>query len=199
MEVYEAVTKRRSIRRFENIPVAYGILEKCVNGARLAPSSWNHQVCEYIIVDDERLLYQVLNSLKGWGGKTRPEEGWPREFGPRAFIITLFNKTLEKELGAERTAGSLDAGLATENILLTAMSHGLGSCPTRSFEEDKLKKLLNIPDKYDIAFVVALGYPDESPVEETFTDSLDHQVDGQGVRHVPKRKLKDIMHHNKFP
>ena len=74
----------------------------------------------------------------------------------------------------------------------------MGSCPTRSFEEDKLKKLLNIPDKYDIGFVVALGYPDENSVEEEFIDSLDQQVDNLGVRHVPKRKLEDIKHCNKF-
>ena len=101
MDVYEAVTKRRSIRWFKNIPVTYGILERCVNAARLAPNSKNRQLCEYIIVDDERLLPQVFNSIKGWGGQSRPEQGWPPWPRPRAFIITLINTTVDADYGAE--------------------------------------------------------------------------------------------------
>ncbi len=198
MDVYEAVTKRRSIRRFKNIPVAYGILERCVNAARLAPSAMNRQVCEYIIVDDEQLLPQVFNSIKGWGGQSRPEEGWLMEKSPRAFIITLINKTLEAEFGAERNVTVYDAGLAAENIMLVAMEQGIGSCPATSFEKDILRQVLNIPDKYDIAIVVALGYPDENPVTETATKSINRWTDSNGTRHVPKRKLEDIMQRNKF-
>ncbi len=198
MDVYEAVIKRRSIRQFKNIPVAYGILEKCVDAARLAPSAMNRQVCEYIIVDDEQLLPQVFNSIKGWGGQSRPEEGWPPGRHPRAYIITLMNKILEAEFGAERRSTNYDAGLATENIMLVAMEQGIGSCPATSFEEDKLRPALNIPDKYDIAIVVALGYPDESSVTETATESINRWIDSNGTRHVPKRKLEDIRHHNKF-
>ena len=199
MDVYEAVTTRRSIRRFKNIPVAGGILDKCVNAARLAPGSKNRQLCEYIIVDTEPLLHQVFNTIKGWGGQSRPEEGWPMAHNPRAYIITIINKTLEAEFGAERRSTNYDAGLATENLILVAFNYGVGSCPLTSFEEDKLRKTLNIPDKYDIAMVVALGYPDESSVAETSTGSIEHHVDRQGVRHVPKRKLEDIKHRNKFP
>ena len=199
MDVYEAVTRRRSIRRFKNIPVDGGILDKCINAARLAPAGKNRQVCEYIIVDDERLLPRVLNSIKALGGQLRPKEGWPPEHNPKAYIITLINKTLEAELGAERRTTNYDAGMATENIILAAFNYGVGSCPLLSFEEDKLRQALNIPSKYDIAIVVSLGFPDESPVAETVTGSIDYLVCRQGVRHVPKRKLEDITHRNKFP
>lgn len=94
MDVYEAVTKRRSIREFKDIPVPYDVLEKCVNAARLAPSAMNCQLCEYIIVDDEKLLPQVFDTVVSWFGVPRPKDGWPPRRRPRAYIITLINVPL---------------------------------------------------------------------------------------------------------
>ncbi|MEE9583659.1 MAG: nitroreductase family protein, partial [Dehalococcoidales bacterium] len=63
MDVYETVIKRRSIREFKDTPVAYDVLEKCVNAARLAPTAANYQLCEYIVIDDEQLLPQVFDAV----------------------------------------------------------------------------------------------------------------------------------------
>ena len=46
MTLYEKFIKRRSIRRFKDKPVAFDILNNCVNGARLAPSAANLQPLE---------------------------------------------------------------------------------------------------------------------------------------------------------
>jgi hypothetical protein len=43
-----------------------------------------------------------------------------------------------------------------------------------------------------------MGYPDESPVAESATGALTVNVDAKGQRHVPKRKLEEIAHKNKF-
>ncbi len=67
MGVYETIVRRRTIRRFENKPVSYQALERCVNAARLAPSAANLQPCEYLIIDEENLLDKVFATLK-WAG-----------------------------------------------------------------------------------------------------------------------------------
>ena len=59
-------------------------------------------------------------------------------------------------------------------------------------------KILNVPSSYTIALVVALGYPNESPVEEEFKGSIKYWKDESNVLHVPKRKLGDILHRNSF-
>ena len=196
MEVYEAVVRRRSIRMFQDRPVPYSDLEKCVDAGRLAPSARNCQLCEYIIVDDEHLLPAVFDSIASWGGPGSPKV---ISKAPKAYIITLINKTLEAESGITRSIAICDVGLAGENIMLVALEQGIGTCPVLAFREDELKRLLNIPDKYDVALLVALGYPDESPVMEVATGPIRPTVDSQGVRHVLKRKLEDIVHRNRFP
>lgn len=47
--------------------------------------------------------------------------------------------------------------------------------------------------------MLALGYADESPVTEVLTDSTKRWTDDTGVLHVPKRRLEDILHRNRFP
>ena len=199
MDVYEAVVKRRSIREFKTKPVAYQLLEKCVDAARLAPTAMNCQLCEYIIIDDEKLLPQVLDSINILSGIQRPEEGWSPGRRPRAYIITLINTELEAKIGTGRTNIHYDAGLAMENMVLMALEQGLGSCVMTGIDRGKLRQILNIADKYEIAMLLALGYPDEKPVIEVATDSVKRWVDKKGVRHIPKRRLKDIVHRNKFP
>ena len=66
------------------------------------------------------------------------------------------------------------------------------------FDASAIKPVLNIPDNYDIALVIVMGYPDESPVADVVADSTNVTVDAQGVRHVPKRKLSEIIHKNRF-
>jgi len=199
MDVYEAVTKRRSIREFKETPVLYDILERCVNAARLAPAAMNRQICEYLIVDDEQLLPQVFDTVGSWAGQPRPEDGWPPGCRPKAYIITLINSPLEAEFGGSKTNTYYDVALAAENMILVALEEGIGSCPVTSFIPNMLRQVLNIPDKYEIAMVLALGFPGESPVLEVATDSIKRWFDDGDVLHVPKRELKDITHRNRFP
>jgi nitroreductase len=197
MKVYEAAIKRRSVRRFKNKPVPYPVLEKCVAAARLAPSGRNMQVCEYIAINDAAILPGIFENI---GGSVRlpPEKGGPRpEQTPEAYIIVLVNKSLEGDANRRRVS-YYDVGMAAENIMLVALEQGLGSCPVLGFDESALKPILNIPDNYDIALVIVMGYPDESPVAEEATGMVESKVDDKGVRHVAKRKLADILHHNKY-
>jgi nitroreductase len=197
VKVYEATMKRRSIRRFKDKPVPYEVLEKCVEAARLAPSGRNRQVCEYIAINDAAILPGIFENI---GGSVRlpPDKGGPRpEQTARAYIIVLINKGLETG-DNRRKITYYDIGMAAENIILAALEQGLGSCPVLRYDESALKPILDIPDNYDIGLVIVMGYPDESPVTEEANGTVDIRVDEKGVRHVPKRKLGDILHKNRY-
>ena len=197
MKVNEAITQRRSIRRFKNKSVPYEILEKCIDAARLAPSGRNQQCCEYIVIYDAKVLPGIFEHIGG-SAKLPPDKGGPRpEQAPKAYTLVLINKTVESGINRRRVT-LVDVGLAAENIMLEAVEQGLGCCPILMFNEADLKMLLEIPDSYDIALVISIGYPDESPVAEEAKDNVNSYVDDRSMRHVPKRKLADIIHHDKF-
>ena len=191
MSVYEVIIKRRSIRRFKEIPIPRKILENCVDAARLVPSAANLQPLEYVIVDDDQMLPQVFSTLK-WAAYISPEGTPPEGKRPKAYITILKNR----DIGVPSSV--YDVGGAMENIILVALEKGIGSCPIASVDRDKLREILNIPDNYEILLVLALGYPDENPVTELFGGSVKYWKDKSGVLHVPKRKLGSVLHWNTF-
>jgi len=199
MDVYDAVVKRRSIRRFKEKAVPYAALEKCVDAARLAPSAMNCQLCEYLVIDKKELLSRVLDAVASWSGVARPKEGWSGQNRPQAYIVSLINRKLMEETGCGSRNADFDAALAMENMVLVALEQGLGSCVITGINKDRLRQMLNITEKYEIAILLALGYPDESPVVEVAEDPIKRWQDDDGVLHIPKRHLMDIIYSNKLP
>jgi nitroreductase len=46
-------------------------------------------------------------------------------------------------------------------MVLTATAEGLGTCWIGSFSEEKVKSLLNIPDRFRVVALIAMGYQRE--------------------------------------
>jgi nitroreductase len=191
MNVYDLITSRRSVRRFQGKPVPKELLERCVNAARLAPSAANLQPLEYIIVNDKRLLPEVYTTLR-WATYLRPHGDPPEGKRPQAYIVVL------KHIKGSIPESVYDIGEAIENMILVALAEGVGSCQFASVDRDKVRQILNIPADYEIPLVLALGYPDERHVVETFTDSPKYWRDRDSVHHVPKKSLDSIRHWNMF-
>ena len=56
-----------------------------------------------------------------------------------------------------------DTAAATQNILLTAHSLGLGSCWVGAFDEESAREALNTPEGVRPVVILPIGYPDETP------------------------------------
>jgi nitroreductase len=193
MDVWEAIKKRRSVRRFRQEEISKEIILELVEAARCAPSAANHQPLGFVIVDNDRQRTQVFAQL-AWAGYVQPRRDPPADKRPVSYIIVLVNK--ERALA---NFGPVDAAAAIENILLAAQGRDVGSCWLGSIKREKLMEILEIPDKYDIDSVIALGYPDEKPVMEDCKDeNIEYYLDDNDVLHVPKRPLQSITHMNKF-
>jgi nitroreductase len=91
-----------------------------------------------------------------------------------------------------------DAGFASQNILLCAEEEGIGSCVLCNIDRNKIKELLKIPKEVEVDSVIALGYKAEQPVIEDMKNSVKYWKDENDVLHVPKRKLEDIIHINRY-
>ncbi|MCK4694502.1 MAG: nitroreductase family protein, partial [Candidatus Cloacimonetes bacterium] len=86
-----------------------------------------------------------------------------------------------------------DVGIAAQSILLGAVEKGFGGCMFGSVKRDKLRELFHIPQEYDIPLIIALGKPREKVVIEDVKTDIKYWRDKDGVHHVPKRKLEDLI------
>lgn len=191
MSVYELITSRRTIRRFKQRPISAELLNKLVNAGRLAPSGANLQPLEFIVVNDTEVVNRVFPALK-WAGYIAPAGNPPEGKRPMAYVVVLINTEIRSN------GGEVDAAAAMENMILTALEEGVGSCWMGAIDRDQLRLLFNVPPYYQIDSVLALGYPDESPIVEAVQDSIKYWKDEQGVLHVPKRNLSAMVHFNRF-
>jgi len=191
-KVYSIICKRRTIRRFQDKVIPENILTKLINAARLAPSSSNIQPSEFIVIDDTQVVDAIFPYLK-WAAYIEPAGDPPKGERPVAYIVAVINVRLKKK------GGEADVAAAIENILLTACEENIGSCWIHSVDRKEIKKLLRIPHHLDVNSVIALGYPNEQPVVEIAQKSvIKYWKDEDGVIHVPKRILKEIMHRNTY-
>ena len=189
--VYDLAVERRTIRRFKPDPVPRELLERLVNAARLAPSAANVQPLEFVVVDDAARKAEVYPALK-WAAYIAPA-GDPRPGEePAAYVVTLVNTKLREKMF------EYDVGAAMENMILVALSEGVGACWLLSIDRDKLRAALGVPAEYRIDSVLALGYPAEEPAAEVMGESCRYWKDAAGRLHVPKRALASVAHFNKF-
>ena len=118
--------------------------------------------------------------LKNWPGPEKRER-------PSAYIIVLGDNTVSESF-------QYDAGIASQSILLGATEKGLGGCNIGSIDRNLLRKNLNIPKRYEILLVIALGKPKEKIVIEKSTQGdIKYYRDKNDVHHVPKRPLDEII------
>ncbi len=187
MDVSEAIRKRRSIRRFKHRELEKEKLIKCVDAARIAPSAANLQPLEYIVVRDAETRKKIFGEIK-WAGylEWNPSE----DEAPMAYVAILKNKNISSN-------GKYDVGLAVENMVLCAMEEGISSCIIASFDKKKVREILAVPAYMEIELLVALGYAAEKSVMEEMKDSIEYYRIND-VLHVPRRKLKDIIHFERF-
>ena len=187
MNFEEVVYKRRTIRRFKQDPVPLETLKKLVDFARVAPMAKNVQAMDFIIVENPEIR-EKLFPLVGWAGSLPQDQRTPEKGRePTAYIILLVNNDVKPAYV------DFDVGAAAENILLGAITFGLGSCWMGNINGRKIKALFEIPDFYVIKQVISLGFPDEESTMEPYKDSFKYWKDNKGGMHVPKKSLDEII------
>jgi nitroreductase len=188
--IYEKITSRRTIRKYTRKDISKSVFIRCVDAARLSPSSMNLQPLKYLVVNDQTLLEKVFSTLK-WAGYL-PDYQPSRDEMPRGYIIILLDKEIRKSYG-------VDPGIAAMSISMVACEEGLGSCILGAIDKPELRRILNIPESLEIVLVVALGYPAEKPIVDKLKDGdIKYWLDDAEVLHVPKRNLEDILKWNGY-
>ena len=188
MQFHDLVLKNRSYRRFyQDQPVALETLRELIDLARITPSAANRQPIRYLLSADPGRNARIF-PLLSWAGYLRDWPGPEEGERPTAYIVILLDTEVSKNAGC-------DHGITAQTILLGATERGLGGCMIGSVQRDELRAELHIPAKYEILLVLALGVPKEQVcLESTSPDGdVKYWRDAQGVHHVPKRPLEELI------
>jgi nitroreductase len=178
----------RSYRRFyEDHKVEEQTLRELVDLARLGASGHNLQPFKYMLSwkpERNALIFPHLT----WAAYLKDWPGPPEGERPSAYIVVLGDTGIRKSF-------SFDQGISAQNILLGAREKGLGGCILAAIQRDQLRTALQVPDRYEILFILALGKPKETVVIDPVGPDGDIKYwrDSDGVHHVPKRSLEEII------
>ncbi len=141
MEVFEAIRNRHSVRSYLTNEVSSEKLQKILEAARLAPSAGNIQPWHFIVVFDQQKRKKLS---KGRYAKFLVESP--------VVLVGCGDKK------ASPNWHTVDTAIALQNIVLTATSEGLATCWIGSFDENQVRELLSIPERFKVVALLAVGY-----------------------------------------
>jgi nitroreductase len=166
MEIYEAIEKRRTIRKFKG-PATETQLMRIIAAGTKAPSGANQQRWEFIIIDDPAIVEKISERkyVLNRGNKPRGEaaESPEKEKGAQMQKESFANASTIAVYFKEGGVG--DAWMCLENMSLAAVAEGLGTRVAGfSMGADKdINQILKVPAGFELAGVLSIGVPAMEP------------------------------------
>lgn len=189
----ELVKKRRSIRRFKPDPIPDNYITKIIEIARWAPSGFNMQPWEFVVVKKPELRKRIVEFIseirpltknlektrEPWMGKVWQMTGLVEKDSDYTmapvYIILLgdprTNAGLPMFIRNDQDTGRMiyQAGLANAFIYMHLAATTLGlasqwiSITHTVYVQGMIKDLLGIPPEFEVFDMIALGYPAIEP------------------------------------
>ena len=156
--VNDVIMTRRSIRSYKQVPVSRDTLKSILDAGINAPSGQNKQSWEIRVADKPETMQSIMDAM----ALSNPDVINPGSCF-RGAPVMLF---IAKDDGYPFS--SIDCGLLSENIMLSAWSMGVGSIclgsPINFIQNSpELLEMLGFSENYSLAICLGLGYPDEKP------------------------------------
>ncbi len=158
LDALTAILTRRSIREYTPHPVPDELLKLLLAAGITAPSAFNEQSTEFVVVNDRNILDEIAKF----------EDKRPQLKKATVAIVVCGNQAKEKNKG--QGYWQLDGAVASENILIAANALGLGAVWTAIYPyQDRIPKvqaLLNLPADVIPLNIIPVGYPAEKILPE---------------------------------
>ena len=167
MKTEEAIYGRRSIRKFRKTHVPRKDIIRIVKAGTMAPSACNRQHWQFVIVTETPTKKRIYE-----------ETGTHKIILEAPLAICVF---YDSSVNNEHHANVQSVAAAVQNMCLSAYELGYGTLWMCNFgDTEALKKILNVPEKFEPMCILLLGVPDSNPP-------------------VPYRKdIEDILHFDRF-
>lgn len=187
MDIIGLIKKRRTIRKFKNTQLDASRLYEYINAARLAPSACNFQPLKYAVLCGKEKTDKMFEYVR-WAGYLAPFYNPEENERPTAYIVMCVDESISQK------CYEFDAGAAAENIVISALADGIGSCIMGAIDREKIKAYLNLSENLKVLYVIALGYPSEEPEEVSVTGGdIKYYLNAENRLCVPKRSIKEVL------
>lgn len=178
-EIMDIIKGRHSIRKFEEKEVPEEIVNQLMEAVQWSPSWGNTQCWEVVIVRDQGLKEQLVETLSARNPSTKTVANAP-------VVFALAGKKKSSGFYNEKALTSLgdwmlfDLGLATQSLCLAAHGLGLGSVIVGAFDVDRAGEILGVPEGYAMVALVPVGFPAKPGVA------------------VKRRQVSEFTHQDRF-
>lgn len=205
MEFFELLKKRRACHHFQaGRPIPDSDLKEMIQWAGLAPSGYNAQPWEFILIrEPENLkkvseiafnqphlknvsaLVVVLADMEIGRNVDRLLQDWLNFGYISEEEIPVYRNSIAKNRSPEKKKqmGLRNAMLSAMTFILSAENMGYATCPVMGFSQLELEAHLKIPEDRLIALMIAVGYPDSDKEERP---------------RLPRKSLEELCHWEEF-
>ena len=149
MDFLTLAADRYSVRKFKDIPVETEIINKILKAGHLAPTGCNYQPQKILVINTK----EALEKLKGC---TKCHFN-----APLAMLICYDKNECWERKYDGALSGQTDASIVTTHMMLQAHELGVGSCWIMHFNPFAMRETFNIPENYEMAALLVMGYPSE--------------------------------------
>jgi nitroreductase len=157
-EFMEIVKGRRSIRKYQEKEVPAEVLNQIFEAVQWSPSWANSQCWEIVIVKNAAIKEKLKETLA-------PKNPATYAVADAPVVLALCGKLNSSGFYKDQVTTKFgdwflfDLGIATQSICLTAHQLGLGTVVVGLFDHNKAKEVLGVPQGYELAVLIPLGYP----------------------------------------
>jgi nitroreductase len=194
----EIIKNTRSIRRFKPDPIPEDYIDKILEAARWAPSGFNQQPWEFVVVRDPELRKKISDSFRTYWAQSREmettRESWQQVWNPEAVgteadygtapvYIILFGDTRCKDglpmgvrFDSHRRETIYISSLANAFLYMHMAASTLGlasqwlSTVSTPYVHCMIKEWLGIPGPLEVYDMMAFGYPAVQPRPKLLRD-----------------------------
>ncbi len=150
--IHPLLAERWSPRALSEQPIPADVVGSLFEAARWSPSSSNEQPWRFVIIrrDDEDVHRRMAETLSGNN----------RVWAPRASLLIVgIASMLRSRNGTPNVHAWYDLGQSVANLTLQASAAGLVLHQMGGFDKSQAREVLQIPENFEPAVVIAIGYP----------------------------------------
>ena len=165
MDVYEAISVRKSVRAFKAKDVPEDVMTRLLEAARRAPSANNLQEWRFVVIRNPDTRERISQAACGQSFiATAP------------VVLACCAETNDHIMTCNQRSYPIDVAIAVDHITLCASAEGLGTCWIGAFYEDQVKEILSIPPHIRVVTLLPIGYPQDPTLVEKYRLPLEKIV-----------------------